>query len=549
VATIAHSTVVNFTAVLAQPHFLMSKTKFPNMAIFQNAGFVFFTAWVLLACQTNPKTPADQLGEIHFEVTGRQEAQPAFKKGLLLLHSFEYEDAAEAFQEARKLDPDFAMAWWGEAMTQNHSLWRYQDYEKATAILNALSPDAAGRVAMAKTELERDFMRAVNVLYGKGTKAERDSSYAAFMGQLYEKYPGNDEVTSFYSIALIGSVEIGRDTKVYELAAEKAKEVLGRNPKHPGALHYLIHAYDDPGHASMALQTADAYSVVAPDAGHALHMPTHIYLALGMWDKVISSNIVSWEAGLQRKERKKLSNDALNYHAFHWLQYGYLQQGKKQEALDIFNAMKKYCDELNSDRGREYVIYQKTTYLAETNEYNSPVAEIEVKQDDLNIVTRAMNYFARGMKAYTQKDADALQAIITQLSGERLIDEERIAGAGGKICGSINSAIPNKLDVQQAEVMELELTAMLAVMRNETGKADMMFRQAVDLEKNISYAFGPPTIVKPSFELYGEWLLQQGKPKEALEQFELSLRAAPGRLLSVAGKTKAEEHLKTVAMR
>jgi tetratricopeptide (TPR) repeat protein len=514
-------------------------------------GGIMLASLVMLSCKDQPKNPADQLGEIHFEVTGKEAAQPAFKKGLLLLHSFEYEDAAEAFREARKLDPGFVMAYWGEAMTHNHSLWRYQDFDKANAVLNELSADAEARVAKAQTDLEKDFIRGINILYGKGSKAERDSSYAAFMGELYQKYPGNDEVTSFYSIALIGSVQIGRDTRVYEQAAVMAKEVLSRNPRHPGALHYLIHAYDDPNHANMALQTADAYSVVAPDAGHALHMPTHIYLALGMWDKVISSNIVSWEAGKKRKERKQLDNDALNYHAFHWLQYGYLQQGKKEEALKIFNDMKKYCDELGSDRGREYVIYQKTTWLAETGEYEGAVAAIEVKQDDLNIVTRAMNYFARGMKAYAQKDAAALQAIITRLTADRLIDEERIAGAGGKLCGSINSAIPNKLDVQQSEVMELELKAMHALLQNEIGRSEMMLRQAVDLEKDISYAFGPPTVVKPSFELYGEWLLQQNKPKEALEQFELSLKAAPGRLLSLKGKANAEQLLKNnaVAMR
>jgi len=503
-----------------------------------------FTVLFLTHCSSRKNQSTGQLGEINFTATGKEEAQPFFKKGLLLLHSFEFEDAAEEFRKAIEKDKDFAMAYWGEAMTHNHSLWRYQDYEKATAVLNELSPAPEGRVAKTKTELEKDFMKGINILYGTGSKTERDSSYAAFMNELYKKYPGNNEVASFYSIALIGSVPVGRDIKVYGLAAEKAKEVLARNPKHPGALHYLIHAYDDPAHASLALTTADAYSVVAPDAGHALHMPTHIYLSLGMWDKVVSSNIVSWKAGLKRKERKKLTNDALNYHAYHWLMYGYLQQGKEQEAKKILNEMKRYCTGLNSDRAREHMIYQKTTYLAETNEYTGDVNTIEVKQDDLNIVTRAMNYFAKGMNAFNKKDAGALNSVITQLSGERLVDEERIAKKGAKLCGSINSAIPNKLDVQQAEVMELELKAMQAWLKKDAASTEKLLKQAVDLEKNISYSFGPPTIVKPSFELFGEWLLETNKPKEALEQFELSLKAAPGRLLSVKGKAEAEKQIK-----
>jgi len=206
--------------------------------------------------------------------------------------------------------------------------------------------------------------------------------------------------------------------------------------------------------------------------------------------------------------------------------------------------MKTYCDELGSDRAREHMIYQKTTYIAETNEYGNEISNIEVKQDDLNIVTRAMDYFAKGMNAYTKNDAEALNLVIIKMSGERLVDAERITNSGTKICGSINSNIPNILDIQQAEVMELELQAMQAWLKKDAVKTEKILKQAVNLETTISYAFGPPTIVKPSFELYGEWLLQVNKPKEAIEQFELSLKAAPGRLLSVKGKANAEEQSK-----
>ena len=168
----------------------------------------------------------------------------------------------------------------------------------------------------------------------------------------------------------------------------------------------------------------------------------------------------------------------------------------------------------------------------------------EVKQDDLNITTRAMNYFANGMNAFYKKDADALHTVITQLTGNRLIDEERVTSNGNGLCGSVNSAIPNKLDVQQAEVMELELKAMQEWLKKDAAAADKLFKQAVDLEKNISYAYGPPSIVKPSFELYGEWLLAMNKPKEALQQFEQSLETAPGRILSMQGKDKAMKLLK-----
>lgn len=509
-----------------------------------NQSFIYFAIFAFLSCSTKKNNTTEALGEIDFAATGKSDAQPAFNKGMLLLYSFEYVDAAEEFQKAISQDKDFAMAYWGEAMTHNHPLWRYQNFEKATAVLNQLAPTPEERVAKAKTELEKDLIKAVNILYGAGTKLERDSLFAIFMGKLHEKYPDNNEITAMYSLALIGSVPVGRNTEVYEQAAELAKEVLKNNPKHPGALHYLIHAYDDPAHAALALTTADTYSAVAPSAGHALHMPTHIYLSLGMWDKVISSNIVSWEAGQQRKQRKKLTNDALNYHAYHWLEYGYLQKGEFENARKILDSMNYFSKELGSSHARDHMIYQKSTFLAETNAYGSEVNNIEVKQDDLNIVTRTMNHFANGMNLFYKKDEKGLKALITKLTGEILVDEERITNTGGKLCGNINSELPNSLDIEQSTIMLLELQAMNSWLKKDKTQTENYLKKAVEMESKTSYAFGPPTIVKPSFEMYGEWLLENNRPKEAIEQFALSLKAAPNKLLSVKGKEKAEKLLK-----
>lgn len=496
------------------------------------------------SCFTGNKQPKTQLGEIQFSVTGKKEAQPYFEKGLLLLHSFEYVDAEEEFLKARQADPEFAMAYWGEAMTYNHSLWRYQDYSGANEILQKLGSSPEQRVARAKTEIEKDFITAINILYGKGSKTERDSNYAAFMESLYKKYPGNNEVAAFYSIALIVSVPVGRDVKTYERAAEVAKEVLSRNPHHPGALHYLIHAYDDPNHASFAYQTANSYSVVAPDAAHALHMPTHIYLALGMWDKVVSSNEISWAAAKKRKERKKLDNDAFSYHAFHWLLYGYLQQGRTADARRLVDSMKLYSEALPSRVAREHMIFLKTTYLAETNDYLGSVAAISPGTEGINIASLAMNHFSNGMSAFQSMDSLRMNEIILQITGARRVALEKASENGLGICGSMNPSMTNNLDIQQSEVMELELKAMSSWLKKDTSNTERLLKQAVSLEKDISYAYGPPTVVKPSFELYGEWLLEVNRPREASEQFYFSLKAAPNRSLSLRGKQKAESMIK-----
>ena len=284
------------------------------------------------ACKQNPQ-PSDQLGEVRFEVSGNPDAKLAFEKGLLLLHSFEYSDAREAFQEARELDPEMPMAYWGEAMTHNHPLWSEQDYDDATEVLAQLDQfDYQGK----SSALEQDLIEGVKILYQPKTeKPDRDVAYSLHMEGLHQKYPKSQEVAAFYALSLLATAVADRDVSVFEKGGKIVEGILAENPNHPGALHYMIHSYDDPGHASLALNAARSYSQVAPDASHALHMPSHIFVAMGMWDDVIASNIDSYQASLNRMEAKDLSNNARGYHAFHWLQYGYLQttQNKKAEEM------------------------------------------------------------------------------------------------------------------------------------------------------------------------------------------------------------------------
>src|SRR5688572_25203201 len=289
----------------------------------------FLGSIVLIVCCSSPVKKNDVLGELTFDVTGSEAANVHFMRGHLLLHSFEYEDAAEAFRQAQQEDSTCVMAFWGEALTYNHPIWQEQDYEKGKTALEKLGINHAERIEKTSSELERDFLKATDILYGVGTKPERDKAYADFMGSLYEKYPGNHEVASIYALSLLGSVSVGRNDETYQLSAKISQKILKANPTHPGALHYLIHADDDPMHARDALVAANEYALVAPDASHALHMPTHIFVALGMWDKVIDLNEQSWRSSQERKSRKNLTNDQLGYHSFHWLEYGYLQKGRK----------------------------------------------------------------------------------------------------------------------------------------------------------------------------------------------------------------------------
>lgn len=486
-----------------------------------------------------------QLGTIEMQVSGAEEAKPYFEQGLLLLHSFEYPDSREAFRQAQEIDDNFAMAYWGEAMSYNLALWRSQNYEKGKAALKGLGETKEVRMNKAESELEKDFIESVEILYGDGSKFERDQAYKDHLAKMYEKYPNNNEVAAFYALSLLGSVEVGRDDEVYGKSAVIAEGILKENPNHPGALHYLIHSYDDPYHAYKAIQAADSYSQVAPDASHALHMPSHIYVAIGMWDEVVASNIDSYNASVNRMLAKELDNDARSYHALHWLLYGYLQKDNQEEPQKIVSNMETYMKELPSRRARSYMVSIKGAFLVERNAWGGEFADIDVDCSDMNITIRGMDYFIDGRNAYERGEKESLETTIAKLEKERKEAEIKAFNDGVPVCsvGGYAADNPNKLDVDKAYIMEMELKALNALMEDNSEEAEEWMKKASLLEESISYSYGPPDVLKPTHEMYGEWLLEQNRYEEALSMFEKSLERAPKRRLSLEGKLNAAENL------
>lgn len=498
-------------------------------------------AWCSACNQASPAPQGDHLGDLRFNYTGTAEAMPHFTKGLKLLHNFEFEDAATEFQEAQKTDSTFAMAYWGEAMSYNHPLWAQVDKEKALEALNRLAPTAGERQKKAKTKLEKDFLQSLEILYGEGTKNERDSAYSQQLGKMYAAYPGNDEVAAFYALSILGAVPVGRDDAAYERSAAIVKGIIQENPNHPGALHYLIHSYDDPHHADLALDAARSYSKVAADAAHALHMPSHIFLAEGMWDEVIERNIASWKASQQRMQDKKLSVDAQSYHAFAWLLYGYLQKENFKEASRMMADMKKYVDESPAKPARSYFVSMKGAYLIHSADWNSDIANYDIKTDDLGIVSKSQYAFTEGMKAFLKKDAAGLKSILVNMEEERKKAANLVTTKGLAMCSGLsNVGAPDQLDIDRSNVMVMQLRALESQLHGHNGAAEKGLRLATQLEGNLDYDSGPPSILKSSFEMYGEWLLQNNKPNEALGQFNTALERGPKRLLALKGKQEAE---------
>lgn len=484
-----------------------------------------------LICALLLQAQGGELGQIDFPTSGSREAQPHFLRGVLLLHSFEYQDAREAFQEAEKVDPDFALAYWGEAMTYNHPLWREQDLEAARAALERLAPTAEARLAKAPTEREQGYLRAVEALYSEGDKVARDFAYAEAMRQLHGQYSDDLEAATFYALAILGTAQGERDFRTYMKAAAIVEEVFDKKPLHPGAVHYLIHSYDDPIHAPLGLRAARVYAKIAPAASHAQHMISHIYVALGDWEETVAANVKAYEVSVKRAKNKALPVDAYNFHALHWLEYGLLQQGRHREAREKLGWMEQYARTSGSPRSLWYYAAMRAGYAVEAKQWKELRPSLGTSGVGLSGV--AIDLFATGFSAARAGDTVAAQEALAQL--RRRVAAAHLTGAAGPD----DYATTTQTDLDTAAVVEKELEAQLLFEEGKTSQTLALLKQATAAEEILPFAFGPPQVVKPSHELLGELLLELGRPVEARAQFERALERAPRRVLSLLGLARA----------
>src|SRR5712692_1097095 len=310
---------------------------------------------------------ASQLGTITFPTSAKPAAQAPFLTGTKALYNFEFDLAAEAFRESQNADPAFALAYWGEAMSFNHPLWAEQDQAAARRVLERLAPTAAERAAKAPAGKERELIEAVDILFGTGDKLTRDLAYAGAMGRMHARYSADDEIACFYALSLLGTARAGeKSTRNSMQAAAIVQDIFQRHPQHPGAAHYIIHSFDDPDHAILSLPAARAYSKIAPSAAHALHMPSHIFVQLGLWDDVVASNVVAYKAAVDLADLKSLPRGREDFHTLSWLQYAYLQQGKFDEAEKAVTMAKAVADKDTSSSVRNGYASMKARQVVET---------------------------------------------------------------------------------------------------------------------------------------------------------------------------------------
>lgn len=500
----------------------------------------------LAACKTDTKSKKEaKLGDISFEVTANTSATEKFEEGMLLLHSFQYKDAAEKFQEAQNADPEFGMAYWGEAMTLNHPLWREQKKDDAIEILQKLGNSPEERIAKIGSPFEKDIFKGAELLFfGDDVKNDRDIKYRDHLAGLCKKYPDNHEVAAQYALSILGAVKEGRDNEAYEKGARIAQGIIAENPDHPGALHYLIHSYDDPKNAPKALEAANRYSKVAPDANHALHMPSHIYVAMGMWDDVISSNKAAFAASVKRKDRKDLDNDALDYHSLKWLMYGQLQKERFEEARGLVVDMEKYCAELPSKKALAHLVMMKGAYFSESQNWADTLSLDTFDYSNLAVQIMGVHCYNNAMVAFENKNEEEIRKQSETLAMSIAEAEKKVMAGGASMCsGNYNRSMPTQLHIERATVLKHEIDALIALLNKDETQFEKLMQLATTLEEETSYMYGPPEIVKPSSEMYGEWLLQKGRKEEAKKHFEIVIERAPKRLLAMKGLEQTSDNI------
>ena len=455
---------------------------------------------------------AQQLGSVHFPTSGTPEAQPHFEAGLLLLHSFEYEDAAARFRRAREIDPDFAMAYWGEAQTHNHPIWMRQNRDAALAVLERYAPASRERLAKVPTPRERDWIETVEILYGEGTKKTRDFRYRDAMRRLADKYPDDHEATALYALSLLGTAHDGRDFAIYMKAAAAAQRVFEENPNHPGAAHYIIHAFDDPIHAPLGLPAARVYSRIAPDASHAQHMTSHIFVAMGLWEEVVAANARArdmQDAGLARKGRRP--NRCGHYTS--WLHYGYLQLGRLKEAAAGMAACQERVGDAPSRSEAAYFVRMRARAVIDAADWTRAGA-----------LSADLAAFP-GLE-FSHDFVDAFAAVRTG-------DLERARRLRSRHGDAGDQSDPRR------GILLLELDGLLALAAGDREGGVALLEEAARQEEGLPYEFGPPATLMPPHELLATELAALGRHEEARRAWEEQLARTPKRTQALLGLARA----------
>jgi hypothetical protein len=465
-------------------------------------------------------TGAAQLGEVRFLTSCTPQVQLVMDRAVALLHSFQYQQAETAFSEAAQHDPLCAMAYWGKAMSLYHQLW---DFPDSKTLASGRAYVAEAEKARAKTPTERDYIKAAAAFYSANSSlshAARVETYARAMGRVYEDSPPDPNAAAFYALALINLSDYEDDMANRKKAIAVLQPMIEKYPYNPGLAHYLIHATDTPTLAALGLPAARRYAKIAPGSSHALHMPSHIFTRLGLWQESIESNLAS-AAAAARATRAHEADASYQLHAMDFLDYAYLQSGQETKAREIVSDLKSVpgADPQEILDDREFLTARNALELHRWQEAAGLVpAKLPVWRLDAT-------YFARTIGAARNGDARAARVHIGKLN-------EAISAQREHFKSQYNL-------LQEPSIEQQESQAWVEFAERKTEEALKTLRAAADRED----AAGVDSLAMPAREMLGDMLLEGKDPKAALQTYLVALKESPNRFDSLWGAARAAQAL------
>jgi hypothetical protein len=472
----------------------------------------------------------EKLGQVHFRISCGAQAQQQFTRALALLHSFQYLEAGQAFAEIAASEPQCVMAYWGAAMSNYHPLWTPPTPAELKKGWEAVEK---AKTVTARTQRERDYIAAIEAFYKDADKLghyQRAQGYATAMERIHQRYPQDREAAIFYALALNGTEPASEKNLANR---QKAARILYRiwpsEPDHPGIAHYLIHSYDYPSLARLALPAARRYARVAPSSAHALHMPSHIFTRLGMWQDSIQSNLASAATARQKAAKTQpgaASQDEL--HALDYLMYAYLQGAQDEKAKGIL-------DQARANSAVDQAVFQAAyawtaipaRFALERRQWNEAASltlhPANFPWDRFRFAA-ANIHFARALGAAHNGDV--------ALAGQEVEQLAAIQKTLSEVKGGYDWA-------RQVEIQHRAATGWLAHAEGKNNDAVELLRAAAELEDSTDKHPVTPGAILPARELLGDLLLELKQPAQALKEFETVLRTAPNRFNSLSGAARA----------
>ena len=472
-------------------------------------------------------------GEVEFMLSCNYATRETFNLAISLLHSFEYEEAEKAFVKVIDEDPNCPMAYWGVLNSIYHTIW----FEPSDEVLMKGSKILEIAEKLPKTEREKDYLDAIGAFYKDWDKVDhktREKRMELKMEGNYLKYPDDKEAAIFYALALKSTAD--RNDKSYASQRKAGKileSIFPDQPSHPGIAHYIIHNYDNPELAHLALSPARKYAEIAPSSAHALHMPSHIFTRLGLWDESISSNVYSAAAAKCYAMEVEMDGVWANeIHAMDYLVYAYLQKGDNANAIKQQEYLQSiYNINPHNIPAIAYPFAAIPSRIALENKRWQEASDLEIHNSEVNWDLfpwqKSILHYARALGFSRIKDLESAKAEIDTLE---LLREE---------------LLKNKSDYYASQVMiEIKSAqAWLQLSRGNNTEAVALMREASDLESNTEKHGVTPGEVLPARELLGDMLLELNQPKMALEEYELNLIDRPNRFNGIYGAAIASDQL------